>query len=94
MSGAIPPFPQNAFTAWCSVKTQGQLYLYHFTFYGGCFGSAVNLLANKCFTENDMLQNFAFIVEQAYSVIKYSKTESKTVKRFVQEEQILNGNFF
>jgi hypothetical protein len=27
MSGAIPPFPQYAFMAWCSVKVQGQLYI-------------------------------------------------------------------
>jgi hypothetical protein len=25
-SGAIPPLPQHAFKAWCSVKTQRQLY--------------------------------------------------------------------
>jgi hypothetical protein len=24
MSGAIHPFPQHAFMAWCSVKAQGQ----------------------------------------------------------------------
>jgi hypothetical protein len=28
MSGAIHPLPQYAFMAWCSVKAQGQLYLY------------------------------------------------------------------
>jgi hypothetical protein len=28
MSGAIPPLPQYAFMAWCSVKAQVQLYLY------------------------------------------------------------------
>jgi hypothetical protein len=28
MHGATPPFPQYAFMAWCSVKAQGQLYLY------------------------------------------------------------------
>jgi hypothetical protein len=28
MSGVIPPLPQYAFMAWCSVKAQGQLYLY------------------------------------------------------------------
>jgi len=28
MSGAIHPFPQYAFMAWCLVKAQGQLYLY------------------------------------------------------------------
>jgi hypothetical protein len=28
MSGAIPLLPQYAFMAWCSVKAQGQLYLY------------------------------------------------------------------
>jgi hypothetical protein len=27
MSGAIPPLPQYALMAWCSVKAQGQLYL-------------------------------------------------------------------
>jgi hypothetical protein len=26
--GAIPSLLQNAFMAWCSVKAQGQLYLY------------------------------------------------------------------
>jgi hypothetical protein len=28
MSGPIPPLPQYAFMAWCSVKAQGQIYLY------------------------------------------------------------------
>jgi len=28
MSGAVGPLPQYAFMAWCSVKAQGQLYLY------------------------------------------------------------------
>jgi hypothetical protein len=28
MSGAIPPLPQYAFMAWCSVKAQEQFYLY------------------------------------------------------------------
>jgi len=27
MRGAIPPLPQYAFMAWCSVKARGQLYL-------------------------------------------------------------------
>jgi hypothetical protein len=33
MSGAIPPLPQLAFMAWCSVKkkAQGQIYLLPFT---------------------------------------------------------------
>jgi hypothetical protein len=30
MRGAIPPFPQYAFMAWCSVKAQGKLYLFYF----------------------------------------------------------------
>jgi len=29
MRGAIPPLSQYAFKAWCSVKAQGQLCLYH-----------------------------------------------------------------
>jgi hypothetical protein len=28
MSGAIPPLPQYDFMVWCSVKAQGQLYLF------------------------------------------------------------------
>jgi hypothetical protein len=28
MSGAIPPLPHYAFMAWCSVKAQGQFFLY------------------------------------------------------------------
>jgi hypothetical protein len=28
MNGAIPPLPQYAFMAWCSVKAWRQLYLY------------------------------------------------------------------
>jgi hypothetical protein len=28
MSGAIPPLPEYASMAWCSVKAQGQLYIY------------------------------------------------------------------
>jgi hypothetical protein len=32
MSGAIPPFPQYAFMAWCLVKAQKQLYLYLYRF--------------------------------------------------------------
>jgi hypothetical protein len=28
MRGAIPPLPQYASIAWCSVKAQGQLYLH------------------------------------------------------------------
>jgi hypothetical protein len=31
MSGAIPPLPQYASMAWCSVKAEGKLYLYHHT---------------------------------------------------------------
>jgi hypothetical protein len=28
MSGAVPPLPQYTFMAWCSIKAQGQLYLF------------------------------------------------------------------
>jgi hypothetical protein len=28
MGEAVPALPQYAFMAWCSVKAQGQLYLY------------------------------------------------------------------
>jgi len=33
MCEAIPPLPQYAFVAWCSVKAQGQLYLYLVLYY-------------------------------------------------------------
>jgi hypothetical protein len=32
MSGPMPPLPQYAFMAWCSVETQGQLYIYRYRF--------------------------------------------------------------
>jgi hypothetical protein len=32
MSGAIPPLPQYASMAWCLVKAQGQLYLFHYMY--------------------------------------------------------------
>jgi hypothetical protein len=32
MSGAIHPLPQYTFMVWCSVKAQGQLYLYLYLF--------------------------------------------------------------
>jgi len=31
--GAIPPLPQYAFIAWCSVKPQGHLYIYTYVFH-------------------------------------------------------------
>jgi len=40
MSGSIPPLPQYAFTAWFSVKAQGQLY---FTFILTLLGSNIPL---------------------------------------------------
>jgi len=30
MSGAIPPLLQYAFMAWCSVKAQGEIYLFFY----------------------------------------------------------------
>jgi hypothetical protein len=30
MRGAIPPLPQYAFMAWCSVKAQGKLHIFFF----------------------------------------------------------------
>jgi hypothetical protein len=38
MRGAIPPLPQYAFMAWCSIKkAQGQLYLLPFYRYNGYY---------------------------------------------------------
>jgi len=44
MYGAICPLPQYVFMAWCSVKTQGQLYIY-LTIHGSIQGYAE---ANLC----------------------------------------------
>jgi hypothetical protein len=41
MSGAISPLPQHAFMVWCSVKAQGQLYLYLYLTCCGIAFSAV-----------------------------------------------------
>jgi hypothetical protein len=39
MGGTVPPFPQYAFMAWCSVRgsTGGQLYLYVCNLQRKCF---------------------------------------------------------
>jgi len=54
MSRAIPPLPQYAFMAWCSVKAQGQLYLYLYRQRAQC--------RNECWTGidtfTDQLLNF------------------------------------
>jgi hypothetical protein len=52
MNGVIPPHPQYAFMAWCSVEAQGQLYL--FTFY---------LQVSKFCTENN-IQTFRLLDTQ------------------------------
>jgi len=42
MSGTIPSFPQYAFMAWCSVKAQGQLYIYlYLSSIGTCLSAEV-----------------------------------------------------
>jgi hypothetical protein len=51
-NGAIPPFPQHAFMAWCSVKAQGQLYLYPYE------GKTLHIFFNyKMFTNTGLLNN-------------------------------------
>jgi hypothetical protein len=62
MSGAIPTLPQYAFLAWCSVKAQGQLYLYYFNVFC-CFckmcsvvAAYLQLLKNSLITQI-LLQN-------------------------------------
>jgi hypothetical protein len=34
MSGAMPPLPQYDSMEWCSVKAQGQLYLFYYYYNG------------------------------------------------------------
>jgi hypothetical protein len=55
MSGAIPPLPQYAFMAWCSVKAQGQLYL---------------LLDDDDNNNNEKIQNYLPLAEEIKSAWK------------------------
>jgi len=45
MRGAIPPLPQCAFMAWCSVKAQGQFYQLYYTYF-------TSSLESKCYLSN------------------------------------------
>jgi hypothetical protein len=50
--GAIPPLPQYAFMAWCSVKAQGQLYLLPLSMPGN-IGSPIRIISlpSPCYSE-------------------------------------------
>jgi len=53
MRGAIPPFPQYAFKAWCSVKAQRQLYFKYMYFYFIFYMYYYYFWShNKCITRN------------------------------------------
>jgi hypothetical protein len=54
MSGAIPPLPQYAFMAWCSVKAQGQLYLYFYST-ASVFSFFLTLSGINIYTREDHL---------------------------------------
>jgi hypothetical protein len=60
MSGAIPTLPQYAFMAWCSVKAQGQLYiyLYLYTPLGRCVYLKKCTVISSCFLSSLVLTNF------------------------------------
>jgi len=48
MTGAMPPLPQYAFMAWCSVKAQGLLYLHLFTCHFAVWSGIPLLTGPKC----------------------------------------------
>jgi hypothetical protein len=48
MRGALPPLPQYTFMAWCSVQSQGQLYLLHFTFLYYTVKVYIKFKAERC----------------------------------------------
>jgi len=57
MGGAVPTLPQYAFTAWCSLKTQEQLYLYIYVLIG--LFSWTCLIQGECYTTRFMTQFMA-----------------------------------
>jgi hypothetical protein len=70
MGGAIPPFPQYAFMASCSVKAQGQLY-FHLYYMRLCSLSLISwklyLISKLIWPQNDLnLANGQFVVMIEY----------------------------
>jgi hypothetical protein len=65
MHGAIPPLSQYAFMAWCSVKAQGQFYLYILPL----------LTSYKCckFTMKFMLFHFNVMIWDEYVPLKITQ---------------------
>jgi hypothetical protein len=63
MRGTIPPLHQYAFMAWCSIKAQEQLYLYHTTplllFYVHLLTQLINISNIKL--RRQMISSFHFI---------------------------------
>jgi hypothetical protein len=69
MHGAIPPFPQFAFMAWCLVKAQGQLYLLPLPLPSSCrcctktcVVYVVSVIVSICCTFNNLCQINTFIL--------------------------------
>jgi hypothetical protein len=61
MRGVVPPLPQYAFMAWCSVKkAQWQLYLYPF------FRVSVFTVYQIVITKLEVMQKFAVIITRIY----------------------------
>jgi hypothetical protein len=79
MSGAIPPLPQHAFMVWCSVKAQGQLYLYLSKDYNSVMPPmyTVNLIP----TRFDYTNNFGGELEGIMSENIYDISENKVSER-------------
>jgi hypothetical protein len=72
MRGAIPPLSQYAFMAWCSVKAQGQLYLYLFI---PCF-------KKSSFMHSSKLNNRSKNIFRALILLSRSLKASTTEEKF------------
>jgi hypothetical protein len=78
MRGAIPPLPQYAFMAWCSVKkSQGHVYLYLYLYLCGHSIGIVKVLIWKTQLSDDILpcditSGAHFTNERAILSIRYS----------------------
>jgi hypothetical protein len=104
MHGAILPFPQYAFMAWCSIKSQGQLYLFCFAF--ASYLRNIKLVLNfvhffyssagrvPCFLPDKIVLSFGtqYAVESNTHFIRNSRSLINFAPKFISESEIRLAN--
>jgi hypothetical protein len=83
MRGSIPPFLQYVFMSWCSVKAQGQLYLYLYVFFSCDFRFSKSIYSHHCVLEHPQfvymsLHGVRAVTTATYIVHRHENLKSRT----------------